>query len=454
MVPGNATAQFVEQPKLNNLGTVGFTATNSDLNGDVLYYSQNGNVTEQLRAGVDLFGFIGQVDNIQLKGLNDSNQSLVNLGLTGGSSTGGLFVHSVNQPLERIALLGEAVPSGNGSFQFFLSEKINSNGQVGFTATLSNTLGGSTDNFGLFKATDGAITEIARKGDNAYQTSGTFRNFSTDFNDRGVWAWRSSLDNTTNGTLDDSGIFISDGIDQIKVVQEGDVLGGSTITSLSVSSDFLNSRGQVLYGASLADGSQQLRRWTPELHWRTDSNGNWSDASNWTLGLETSPIHQVRIGSANDIEVIVDSRAESKNLFISSPNATGRTTVELRNGATLSTVNGLNIFQNGTLTGVGSVEGVIFNRGRLLADNLSVIDSGHGSGIFNFGTLEGHGIINADITNFADGMIKSVDGNRLQLTGSSISNKGIVEVRNAELQVTANLMNLNDLTGTGTDCLT
>ena len=449
-LPGNATAQFSSIPKLNNVGTVGFTATNSDLNGDVLYYSQNGNLTEQLREGTDLFGFIGQVNNIQLHSLNDTNQSLLELGLSGGTSTGGLFVHSTDQPLKTIALVGNSAPSGNGNLQFFSNQRINQNGQVGFHAFLSDTLGGASDNLALFRSENGSLREVVRRGDDAYDTSGTFVNFASDFNDQGVWAWRSTLADTDNGSLDDSGIFISDGFDQIKIVQEGDSLSGSTITSLSVSSDFLNAKGQVLYVARLADGSEQLRRWTPDLQWRTDSSGNWADTINWTLGLETSSIHQVRIDSANDINVIVDSRAESKNLFISALNATGRATVELRDGATLSTVNGLNIFENGTLTGVGSVEGLIFNRGRIVADNLSVVDAGQGSGIVNFaGTLEGHGIINADITNNSGGVIRSTGGNVLQLTGGSLSNRGLVEVRNGELQVSANLMNLNDLSGTG-----
>ena len=83
---------------------------------------------------------------------------------------------------------GETVPNGNGIFAGFVSD-INNQGQIGFRAVLRNTSNGSLDDEGLYIADGSGISELVRTGDAAPDGNGFFVSFHNSntpaFNDQG-----------------------------------------------------------------------------------------------------------------------------------------------------------------------------------------------------------------------------------------------------------------------------
>ena len=94
-------------------------------------------------------------------------------------------------------------------------------------------------------------------------------------------------------------IYLGNGNEVVKVVDVGDSLDGSTVTSASLPSGAqedgghpLNDLDQVAYSVSLANGNTALVLFTPALHWENASGGSWN-SSTWTLGLVPASIYDV-----------------------------------------------------------------------------------------------------------------------------------------------------------------
>jgi hypothetical protein len=78
-----------------------------------------------------------------------------------------------------IALSGEAPPDANGNFSTFHDPvTLNSSNQV-CLANLTGTLGGSSDNVGIYQVSGGVLTQLARKGQPATPESGRFQSLAT-----------------------------------------------------------------------------------------------------------------------------------------------------------------------------------------------------------------------------------------------------------------------------------
>ncbi len=164
------------------------------------------------------------------------------------------------------------------------------------------------------------------------------------------------------------GIFTGDGIDLLRVVREGDSLAGSTITSTSISNDdWQNERGQIAYEATLANGDQVVRRWTPDLHWRTNANGSWDSPAKWTLGLKPADVHDVYIDPTMT-SVVTGPNSDLAVKSLSVGGGSGHATLNLT-GSELEAIEQIFIGQNGEISGTGQLSGMTLVDGTLSPGN-------------------------------------------------------------------------------------
>jgi hypothetical protein len=98
----------------------------------------------------------GTYNGLSPPNINASGQVVFSPGLTGGSSSGGIFVGNPGSILAA-ALLGAAAPGG-GAYSGFLQPVLNASGQVAFFADLT---GGSS---GIFAGNPGSMQAVARQG--------------------------------------------------------------------------------------------------------------------------------------------------------------------------------------------------------------------------------------------------------------------------------------------------
>lgn len=225
-------------PVINNAGTVAFSATSQGSPAPgVFLFSQDisissGNSTTTIaRTSDPFFSALGN------PALNDSGSVAFSADLDAGGS--GIFTSSGGP----IATLIDS----SGPFSRFRGTAINDSNTVAFLADLD--AGGS----GIFTSSGGAITTVA-------DTSGPFSSFgvgSTAINDSGTVAFLANLD------AGGAGIFT--GLDSVvdQVIATGDLLFGSTVTSLSFSKTGLNNSGQVAFFARLANGTEGIFRANP-----------------------------------------------------------------------------------------------------------------------------------------------------------------------------------------------
>ena len=276
---------------------------------------------------------------------------------------------------------------------------------------------------------------IARAGA-AAPGGGTFTGFdSPALNNLGTSAFFGS---TTGG----NGLFLSDGEEGVAAALTGQALGGSTITSLSFlggpdrgGRTGVNDLDQVAYQAGLANGSQALGLFTPDLHYRRTVGGSWDNASNWTLGLNPGQPYDVFIDPAASVTVFGPATNQTVD-SLGLGGGTGLATLQLQAGAVLTAANGVTIASTGILTGDGTIAGNIMNQGKIVASNVTVQST-----LTNQGVIEGSGRLHANIVNAAGGQIRVGAGQQMDLTGPGLANQGKIEVIGGELEVAAALSN-------------
>jgi hypothetical protein len=116
-----------------------------------------------------------------------------------------------------IAVGGDAAPDGNGAFFNFEIPYMNALGQVVFVASLGDTIGGNSDNTGVFYGTGapGSLAQIVRKGAASPDGNGNFATLDARsapvINDAGQVAFIAGLSGTFGGGLDETAIFRSGG---------------------------------------------------------------------------------------------------------------------------------------------------------------------------------------------------------------------------------------------------
>ncbi len=445
---GNGTFATVSPRDINDAGAVAFfgqaigTAGGSTDN-DGLFRGSGGAITQIVREGQLVPNGNGRFEFFASSDMNNSGTVAFRSSLTGTSGGNsddiGIFRGS-GGAISQIVRAGEIAPDGNGNFSGLGNGRIalNDANEVAFFGLLSNTHGGSNDDSGIFRGNGAGIVQIVREGHVAPDGNGVFAdNISPPtMNNSGAVAFTADLSGTVGGFSDNEGIFIGDGIDLLRVARKGDSISGSTIASLDVSSDCINDLGQVAYWARLVNGNETIRRWTPELHWRSATSSTWETADRWTLGLTPAHVHDVFIDSSASVTVTGPaSNSTVRSLQVGG--GTGLATLSLRNGAVLTATHGVVVQSTGILTGDGVIAANVINNGTILANNLTFNGT-----LTNNHVIRGNGRIDGKILNANGGRIRALNGDSIWLSGPTFNNAGLIEIHNgSELLVDAQLVN-------------
>ncbi len=165
------------------------------------------------------------------------------------------------------------LPTGGfGIFEgFYEKTVINNKGEVLFQANIAIP-GEIIPGIGLFVGTPDAVQKVAYTGDPAPDGNGVITYARTQlryaFNDHGQVAFTTDLLDTVGGNTDDKGIFFFDpDLGVLSVARKGAPMSGSTIGNLFLMSEAdgfssLNNRGEVAYWYVLENGSTGAAVWT------------------------------------------------------------------------------------------------------------------------------------------------------------------------------------------------
>lgn len=211
------------EPAINNSDTVAFGASR-DEGGLGVFTSNSGSITTISDKG------------LRAPSINDSGTVAFEASL----DMGGRSILRGNGELTT------TIADSSGFLNNLQVPAINNNGTVAFNADFDT--GGN----GIFIGSGDSITDIA-------DTNGSFSIVrAVSINDSGTVAF--------GADLDDGGEGIFTGSDPVKdkVITTGDLLFGSTVTSLfAFSNNFLNNSGQIVFHAQLANGTRVIARAEP-----------------------------------------------------------------------------------------------------------------------------------------------------------------------------------------------
>jgi hypothetical protein len=208
---------------------------------------------------------------VQTLNANGEVAFIADLAGTQNPSTDGRGIYLANtQSVTKLVRTGESSPDGNGIFNHFAydgnnNERVllNDNGGVAFTATLTGTDGGSTDNVGLFGANVGSVTRFVRPTNAAPDGNGVFAKFppegaslpdGIDFglsmlglDNPGSASFHGFLTGTSGGVgVDDNGVFRSNGSIVTQLARAGEAVpGGDTTFEVVLPPIASNLNGQV-----------------------------------------------------------------------------------------------------------------------------------------------------------------------------------------------------------------
>ncbi len=197
---------------------------------------------------------------------------------TQNPSTDARGIYIVNtQSVTQLVRSGQSSPDGNGIFNHFAydlntTERVvlNDNGSVAFTARLTGTAGGSTDNVGLFGASAGSLTRFVRPSNDAPDGNGVFAKFppegaqlpdGIDFglsmlglDNSGSASFHGFLTDTSGGVgVDDNGVFRSTGSIVTQLARAGGAVPGGDATFGAVLPPIAsNLNGQVAIRADMS----------------------------------------------------------------------------------------------------------------------------------------------------------------------------------------------------------
>ena len=378
VAPGTGGATFsnlssMNGPVLGNSGNVAFTAAlmgppaghASGLfiydDGTLALLAQEGNAAPG--TGGAIYGAFGMMpSNTIVMAGHDKVAACV--GLMGGTPglMQGIFLWT-GGAASPVALQQQAAPEGNGVFDTLFAPVINNAGQVAFKAALTASVNPPQDGEGLYRATGSTLVNIARKNNTSPDGNGKFSGFSTPvLAGTGQVAFEADLTMTAGMGIDDHGVFISDGIDIVKVARKGDVLPGTSSVATNVrlttamwpdvSSDVVNNFGQVAFRAEwmpLAGSAAGIFLFTPELLWRSVASGTWDTSANWTLGLTPAYVHPVNINLATSLTVTGPAGAVTVDSLRVAAYGGGAAVLDLAAGGSLNVNKDITVDGGGTL---------------------------------------------------------------------------------------------------------
>ncbi len=288
-----------------------------------------------------------------------------------GIPEGGVF-SGAGTTIQETARQGLPAPDMNGIFATFFRGSINNAGDVAFSATMTSTSGGTSDDNGLFRKTGraGSVKQIAREGQPAPDGDGVLfgNSQALDMNVPGVVLFQSSVSNTAGGLEDGFRYFLTDGTDLIEVVRTGDSIDSELVTLVPFSSNMqLNDFGQVAYQVFVDNNEFAICRFTPVLHWRSAFNGKWDVAKRWTLGIKPSGIHDVLVDPDTDLTVLGPvADTTIRNLQVGGGN--GQAFLRLQGGS-VRVADLLIVASNGGISGNGVLVGEVSMDGALTPGN-------------------------------------------------------------------------------------
>jgi len=271
------------------------------------------------------------------------------IGTSDGSATG-IFRGDGSTTVAIARDKGSAPGTGGGTFNSFGHPiALNASGQAAFLGYVSGTSDGSTQ--GIFRGDGSTLVAIARdKWATPGTGGGTFYLLGSTpaLTASGQVAFYADLTGTVGGSTDNAGVFLADDQERIVAVRKGNALEGSTVMSVSFAGgtdpsgrSALNDYGQVAYWAQLADGRQGEFLFTPELHWRASGSGNWDTAANWTVGLAPAAVHPVTIDPTSSLSVTGPTLADTiKTLTIGAKTYGQTATLNLASATGALTVTG------------------------------------------------------------------------------------------------------------------
>jgi hypothetical protein len=190
--------------------------------------------------------------------INDGGQAAFHAHFTGSGGTSGI-IRGNGLTLTQIARAGQAAPDGNGHIYDFNSGYValNNAGQALFDVRLIGTTGGAADNARVFRGDGTALTSIASKGQTAPDGNGTFSQLNiSHFNDAGQATFYSLLDGSSNWPDDSVGIFRADGANLVQIAREGQAApdGNGSFTNFWTN-PVLNNAGQAAFRAEFSGTS-------------------------------------------------------------------------------------------------------------------------------------------------------------------------------------------------------
>lgn len=165
----------------------------------------------------------------------------------------------------------DSSPDSNGVFDTFSSPSLSAGNLTGFTCWFKNTLGGGADDSGICRGDGMVLHLIAREGWDVPEGGGKFGQFdvtgtTTAINAVGQVLFTARLTNTPLGTADDRALYLWDEFAGItKIVREGDVINGSTVTQISslTAPDYggfrvLNDKGEIVARLQVGKGFPEV----------------------------------------------------------------------------------------------------------------------------------------------------------------------------------------------------
>ena len=276
---------------------------------------------------------------------------------------------------------GDPAPGieGDVHFQGGFSAMMNNRGQIAHTATLSGTDVDSTNNRSIWRDT----TLVVREGHPAPDIGDgvNFGGFgSPTLNEGGQVAYFASLTGSNTTVTNRASLWITGPNDQsLLIARTGDELAGRTIRDLEMlagsggadgRSRSLNNFSQVVYKAIFTNGDQGIFLFTPDLHWISQSSGNWDDSginSNWTIGQKPGDPHNIFIDPNLDLTVTgPDTDVTVENLQIGGGD--GVAILSLGNGV-ITSPNTVRVFNSGVFTGHGIIDAELNVNGQLSPGN-------------------------------------------------------------------------------------
>jgi hypothetical protein len=180
-----------------------------------------------------------------------------------------LLIGSVQAAIQTLAVTNVATPEGNGKFLIFsltnaTAPVLNNAGQVAFWASLQNTSGGANDDTGIYLYDGTVLKNVVRENSVVPESGQAGGNFNVlvdlpSLNNTGQVAFDSSLRNTPFGSNDNVGTYLYNGSALVKLARRGDLLpDGNGQYSQSVGADTVNAAGHVRIKTSLQNTSSFL----------------------------------------------------------------------------------------------------------------------------------------------------------------------------------------------------